>query len=323
MIALEQTNNTIMGLFNWLFGNKDIKCTGCGYSIHKNRSLCVKCQNLKKEEKIKLEVKKSPKVKVSKSKKHVINENNKQWLDLVDARVKSMPMDFMERVGYTINSLGNDHFDEYRTNEEYVPENKREEVASNRVRGLKSIRDYIQNEGNNAQIFHLDASIIGAKLYASSLGIVTNPSKEGKKEGIEIEELKGFIGKATYNGKLYTGIVFEYYENGNVESEEHYKNGESHGSYKEWYQSGQLRDESTFKNNVLEGSQKIYSKNGMLVFEANKKNGQWVGAHKVWHENGQLKLEGYWDNKELISQKCWDEVGNTIICTTMDRWASV
>ena len=179
-----------MGLFNWLFGKKDAKCAGCGYSIHKNRNLCVKCQNLKKAEKIKPAVKKSTKKKVSKSKKHAINENNKHWVDLVDMRVQSMPMDFVERAGYTIDSLGNDHYDEYKTNEQYVPENKREEVASDRLRGLKSIRNHIQTEGNKAQKFHLDASIKGAKLYASSLGIYNAPPKEEKYIDLAASTLK-------------------------------------------------------------------------------------------------------------------------------------
>ena len=60
---------------------------------------------------------------------------------------------------------------EYKNNEFRVPKEDREEVALGRLQGLKSIRDYIQTKGTNAQKFHLDASIKGAALYASSLGI--------------------------------------------------------------------------------------------------------------------------------------------------------
>ncbi len=115
--------------------------------------------------------KKEIKKKVSKSKKHVITEENKPWIKVVDMRVQAMPMDFIKQLGYTIDSLGHDHFQEYKNNEFRVPKEDREEVALGRLQGLKSIRDYIQTKGTNAQKFHLDASIKGAALYASSLGI--------------------------------------------------------------------------------------------------------------------------------------------------------
>tara|TARA_B100000795_G_scaffold127952_1_gene95359 strand:+ start:82 stop:591 length:510 start_codon:yes stop_codon:yes gene_type:complete len=44
----------------------------------------------------------------------------------------------------------------------------------------------------------------------------------------------------TENG-LYTGIVFDLFENGNLEFEYTSKNGESDGLYKVWYNNGQLK----------------------------------------------------------------------------------
>ncbi len=85
-------------------------------------------------------------------------------------RIFIRPFDFIKRT-YTVNSLGEEHFAEYLANQVQVPEDKREEVALARVEGLSSIRDYIQSEGSKAQKFHLDASIKGALLYASSLGV--------------------------------------------------------------------------------------------------------------------------------------------------------
>jgi hypothetical protein len=99
-----------------------------------------------------------------------LTDDHKYWLGLIDTRVNSMPFDFIKRT-YTVNSLGEDHFDEYKNNEFRVPKDKRKEVALSRLKGLSSIRDYIKSNGSKAQKFHLDSSIKGALLYASSLGI--------------------------------------------------------------------------------------------------------------------------------------------------------
>ena len=102
-----------------------------------------------------------------------LNDSQKHWLGLVDIRVNALPFDFIKRT-YTVDSLGKEHFDEYKINEYQVPQDKREEVALARVEGLSSIRDYIQSNGSKEQKFHLDSSIKGALLYASSLGIDTS-----------------------------------------------------------------------------------------------------------------------------------------------------
>tara|TARA_R110002012_G_scaffold143739_1_gene301937 strand:+ start:2137 stop:2538 length:402 start_codon:yes stop_codon:yes gene_type:complete len=129
-----------MGILDWLFGKK--KTTS------------------------------EPRATVKKTKKKlVITDDQQRWIELVDVRVNAMPLDFIKRIGETVEGLGMSHFDEYKSNEFRVPEDVREEVALDRFEGLSSIRDYIQSEGSKAQKFHLDASIIGARLYASSLDV--------------------------------------------------------------------------------------------------------------------------------------------------------
>jgi hypothetical protein len=123
---------------------------------------------LSKEQQIeKIKKKTTPKPK----KKMVITDDQQHWIKLVDMRVNAMPLDFIERIGDTVDRLGKSHASEYKSNEFRVPEDVREEVALDRVEGLSSIRDYIQSEGSKAQKFHLDASIKGALLYATSLGV--------------------------------------------------------------------------------------------------------------------------------------------------------
>ena len=99
-----------------------------------------------------------------------LTDYQKHWLGLVDMRVKATNFDFIKRT-YTVDSFGQEHFNEYKANEHRVPKEEREEVATSRVNGLLSIQDYINKEGSEEQKFHHASSLIGAILYASSLGL--------------------------------------------------------------------------------------------------------------------------------------------------------
>lgn len=100
-----------------------------------------------------------------------LNEDQEKWLGLIDIRVNAIPFDFIERT-YTVEALGEEHFSEYKMNESRIPKDERKEVALNRVNGLYSIKDYINKNGTKQQKFHYEASVKGAKLYASSLGLI-------------------------------------------------------------------------------------------------------------------------------------------------------
>lgn len=54
---------------------------------------------------------------------------------MIDTRVNAIPFDFIERM-YTVETLGEEHFSEYKMNESRIPKEERKEVALNRVKGL-------------------------------------------------------------------------------------------------------------------------------------------------------------------------------------------
>ena len=116
---------------------------------------------------------KTEKVKSKKETTTKLTDNQKHWLGLVDIRVNALPFDFIKRT-YTVDSMGKEHFVEYKNNEFRVPKEKRKEVALSRVEGLSSIRDYIKIKGSKKQKFHYESSLKGALFYASSLGININ-----------------------------------------------------------------------------------------------------------------------------------------------------
>tara|TARA_R100000655_G_C2998894_1_gene194018 strand:- start:5239 stop:6093 length:855 start_codon:yes stop_codon:yes gene_type:complete len=156
------------------------------------------------------------KKKFSKSKKPAGNEDN-DWVEVVNMRVKAMPMNTIKRLGITIHSYGYEHFNEYKANEHRIPKENREEVALNRVQGFRSIRDYIQKKGTKAQKFHLDSSIMGAVLYESYL---KGEYKNNKAEKYEIDN--NLPAKETHFGQeLFkrdvTGLKAYFKERKNME----------------------------------------------------------------------------------------------------------
>ena len=93
-----------------------------------------------------------------------------------------------------------------------------------------------------------------------------------------------------YDGELFSGVGYDVYENGQLQKEEAYKNGQLHGAWKEWYKDGKI---------WLEGSYK---------------NGKEHGLEKWWHSNGALKFQGEYENGTLISQTCFDKNGVEVQC---------
>lgn len=93
-----------------------------------------------------------------------------------------------------------------------------------------------------------------------------------------------------YKENLFSGIVFDVYENGQLKEEGLYKNGKKEGLHQEWYQNGQ----SKFKKNYIDGKQNgltiSWNKNGGIRSESNYKNGKLDGLWQMFIKDS-LKLE--------------------------------
>ena len=100
------------------------------------------------------------------------------WIKLIRQRSKLMPLNTTEDrtdiCNQSVRDLGIDHHNTYITNQELVPESKRHEIALNRIDGLYSIQDTIRDYYDKEHSFHFTASMIGAVLYAESLGVNTD-----------------------------------------------------------------------------------------------------------------------------------------------------
>ena len=88
----------------------------------------------------------------------------------------------------------------------------------------------------------------------------------------------------------FTGIVVEYWPNGQKEQEWEYRDGKLHGTTTNWYENGQKWSETEFRDG--------------------KAHGQMI----VWYKNGKKQREGAFRNGKPISGKCWDKNGNPEPC---------
>ncbi|EDY15968.1 MORN variant repeat protein [Chthoniobacter flavus Ellin428] len=96
------------------------------------------------------------------------------------------------------------------------------------------------------------------------------------------------------------GVQREWYPNGQLKSEEPYRNGVMHGVFKTWSEKGALIGQST----IVEGTGKVevYNEEGVLNkeinYQGNQKNGlfvsrldyRWSDDHRislVWYKNGE------------------------------------
>lgn len=143
----------------------------------------------------------------------------------------------------------------------------------------------------------------------------------------------------TYKNGLKDGLWREYYNNGQLKSEGSYSNGYKEGLHKEWFENGILSLEGYYENNLANGEMKWYHEKGHLAAteqmknnirtglwkiydiedgkigaEGEFENGKEIGVWKSFHENGKVSRENIWENRQVISSKCWDENGTEIEC---------
>lgn len=112
------------------------------------------------------------------------------------------------------------------------------------------------------------------------------------------------------SGKVFEkGMPGSYYESS-------YDNGERNGLTKIFYKNRpkQRPSENNYKYGMKHGTYKYWFENGNVSGQEEYYFEQLDGLSQSWHENGQLKVEAKYDRGILVSKKCWDESGKIIEC---------
>jgi antitoxin component YwqK of YwqJK toxin-antitoxin module len=84
------------------------------------------------------------------------------------------------------------------------------------------------------------------------------------------------------------GIYKTWRNDGTLEGEHEYKNGNLDGKYVKWYVCGQKYYELSYKNCKKEGIFKQWDYNGIIRMEGEYKDGLMIGIWKEWHRTGQI-----------------------------------
>jgi len=93
-----------------------------------------------------------------------------------------------------------------------------------------------------------------------------------------------------------TGNYKTYYQNGQVKSDENYKNGIKVGICKYYYENGKLQFEEKFNDSgEPDGMFNSYLNNGQLESSYTYRNGERHGLFKEYNENGSLREEGKYE----------------------------
>ena len=103
--------------------------------------------------------------------------------------------------------------------------------------------------------------------------------------------------------KLFSGIAYNVYDNGQLNYEINYQKGEQHGVTQYWDRNGVLASKANYKNGKEHGVFQTWDENGQLSSQDNYQNGRRHGVSQVWLKNGELFLEEIYKDGELISSK--------------------
>ena len=82
-----------------------------------------------------------------------------------------------------------------------------------------------------------------------------------------------------------------YYENGQIESEENYRDGAEHGKWAKYYENGQLENEKNYRDGEKAGKWTEYHENGQTLQVGNYRDGKKHGKFAAYGENGQIKFQ--------------------------------
>lgn len=111
-----------------------------------------------------------------------------------------------------------------------------------------------------------------------------------------------------YGDKLFTGVVYDTYPNGQLHFEESLQDGKPHGLSKDWYESGQLQSQSYFNEGKLDGKVQEWYENGQLKYEFNITDGDRDGLYQEWYEDGALIYQEYYKDGVQIKPQLPEEL---------------
>jgi antitoxin component YwqK of YwqJK toxin-antitoxin module len=107
-----------------------------------------------------------------------------------------------------------------------------------------------------------------------------------------------------------TGRHVTYFNNGQIESERHYENGEEHGVSTEWYRNGNKEKEANYLNGFPHGKFTYWDEEGGLDRVWEYKEGIQSGTWYSYFYDGSTESEETFDDDSNSVETTWDSSGN-------------
>jgi antitoxin component YwqK of YwqJK toxin-antitoxin module len=113
------------------------------------------------------------------------------------------------------------------------------------------------------------------------------------------------------NGMLYTGTYTEYWPNKNVKLVQNISNGLEDGISELNFENGKLQEQRSYQDGQKHGIWYTYNESGVKIAEANYRHNKKDGIWRIWDESGKIRYEMYYSNGEKTGTwRIWDEMGN-------------
>lgn len=132
------------------------------------------------------------------------------------------------------------------------------------------------------------------ELYHLKEGLLHGPYATYYEEG-QVES------EGNYEEGNEVGTFTEYYENGDLMMVSNYKEGLLHGKMINYYENGQIESEGTYEDGNLNGKATWYYESGVVKKEASYIDSELHGDYIEYTENGEIELKETYDNGTLIN----------------------
>ena len=128
-----------------------------------------------------------------------------------------------------------------------------------------------------------------------------------------VTDAQKFITLPENNENYIAGKIIFWFENGNKQLEQNYKNGHKEGVNTAWYENGNKMLEEHYMNGKREGLLTTWHENGQKATEIHFVNDLENGQSANWYENGQKQHEIQYKDGQLTDIiKKWNKDGTAL-----------
>ena len=93
---------------------------------------------------------------------------------------------------------------------------------------------------------------------------------------------------AVANPQMKDGMNIVRWPNGTVKMQGNYKDGKRTGEWQSFFQNGKLNSDEFFVEGQTDGKVTVYYENGQKMYEGENHNGKLAGVWNYWDEKGKL-----------------------------------